>query len=315
MRHEKSGDTFQDHGVRRRNCHMTTNDVILSNGSPLPVREQRFVEEAAEYLERPSLLIRLAESVGQPLEKLAARVVPAKVAELVGQVMKKAMTWASATVGCTEDVDRRFELAYDRAVWKGLWHQLSTVVTGGVAGLFGFPGLAIELPVTTAIMFRSIAAIAEEFGEDVLDPAVRLECLSVFSYGALRRDSDPMSCSYLTSRIAMSQLIREAAQFVATANAKTIAEAMERGTAPALVKFMGRVAAQFDLAVSQKFLAQSIPILSIATGATINAAFAQHFNRVARFHLGFVNWNVDTVRRSCRLGIGVPSDKAPRARS
>ena len=265
---------------------MTMNQLTTTPDSPLPARELRFLQEAAEYLERPSLLFRLAEAIGQPLEKIAARVVPARVDELVGQVMKKAMTWASATVVPTDDVDRSFERAYDRAVWKGLWHQLSTVVTGGVAGLFGFPGMAVELPVTTAIMFRSIAAIAEEFGEDVLDPAVRLECLSVFSYGGSRTDNDTMNSSYLTSRIAMSQLIRDAAQFVAKANAQTIAEAVERGTAPALVKFMGRVAAQFDIAVTEKFLAQSIPVLSIATGVAINAAFAQHFNRVAGFHFG-----------------------------
>jgi hypothetical protein len=273
---------------------------LMTTKSPLPTRERRFLLDAADYLEHPSLLFRLAETIGQPFEKIATRVVPARVADLVGRVMKKAMTWASATVGPTDDVDRSLELAYDRAVWKGLWHQLSTVVTGGVAGLFGFPGMAVELPVTTAIMFRSIAAIAEEFGEDVLDPAVRLECLSVFSYVGASTGTDVMNSSYLTSRLAMSQLIRDAAQFVAKANAQTIAEAIERGTAPALVKFMSRIAAQFDIAVTEKFLAQSIPVLSVATGAAINAAFAQHFNRVASFHFGVRKlerqFGVDVVR-------------------
>ena len=72
---------------------------------------------------------------------------------------------------------------------------------------------------------------------------------------------------------ARDTVIHEAAQFVAKANAQTISEAVERGTAPALVKFMGRVAAQFDIAVTEKFLAQSTPVLSIATGYCVGECF------------------------------------------
>ena len=65
-----------------------------------------------------------------------------------------------------------------------------------------------------------------------------------------------------------------------------MAEALARGTAPPLLQFIGRVAAQFNVAVSQKFLAQSLPVVGGVTGAAINAAFTDHFNAVARYHFG-----------------------------
>jgi hypothetical protein len=39
--------------------------------------------------------------------------------------------------------------------------------TGGVGGLFGLPALAIELPISTTIMLRSIADIARSEDEDI----------------------------------------------------------------------------------------------------------------------------------------------------
>jgi hypothetical protein len=38
--------------------------------------------------------------------------------------------------------------------------------------------------------------------------------------------------------------------------------------------------------VSQKFLAQGLPVIGAVTGAAINAAFTDHFNAVARYHFG-----------------------------
>jgi hypothetical protein len=163
---------------------------------------------------------------------------------------------------------------------------LAATVTGGVGGAFGFPGLAVELPVTTGILFRSIASIADDFGEDLRKPEVQLECLTVFSHGGPGPDDDAMDASYITARIAMANLVQSAAEFKATRGAKGVADAIAKGAAPALINFINRVAAQFNVAVSQKVLAQSIPVIGIATGAAINNAFAGHFNSVARYHFG-----------------------------
>ena len=41
----------------------------------------------------------------------------------------------------------------------------------------------VELPLSTTIMLRSIARIAQSEGEDLEDPATALACLQVFALG------------------------------------------------------------------------------------------------------------------------------------
>jgi hypothetical protein len=164
--------------------------------------------------------------------------------------------------------------------------MLATMVTGATSGVFGLAGLAVELPLTTSIMFRSIASIADDFGEDITDLSVRLECLSVFCHGGPSREDDAMDSSYLTTRVALTNLIYEASQFLASRSAKEVSAAISKGSCPVLIRYIARLAARFNLVVSQKFLALAVPIISITTGAVVNAAFTDHFNSVARFHFG-----------------------------
>jgi len=61
---------------------------------------------------------------------------------------------------------------------------------------------------------------------------------------------------------------------------------IQKGTAPALLNLLSHIAAQFNVAVTQKTLAQALPLVGSATGAIINVALIDHFNRVAKFHFG-----------------------------
>jgi EcsC protein family len=58
---------------------------------------------------------------------------------------------------------------------------------------------------------------------------------------------------------------------------------------PSLVRFITQVASRFGLVVTQKLAAQAIPLVGALGGATVNYAFIQHFQEVARGHF--------TVRR------------------
>ena len=55
--------------------------------------------------------------------------------------------------------------------------------SGGIGGVFGLAALPIELPVSTAIMLRSIADIARSEGHDISQVKTKLECLEVFALG------------------------------------------------------------------------------------------------------------------------------------
>lgn len=245
-----------------------------------------FLRNAAEYLESPSFLMKLADMLGKPLE-FAGKAVPAKVLEVGNDAVRRAMSIASQTIRDTPSrQEQTLDEAYHRAGWTGMWHMLATMFTGGVGGALGLPGLALELPITTSIMFRSFLSIANDFGMDHRDPEVRFDCLAVFAYGGLGPDDDAMESSYITTRLVMAQLVRKAATFVASNSSQAVASAIAKGSAPAFVNLFGRIAASFNVRVAQKFLAQSIPVIGIAGGATINAAFMDHFNKVAKYHFG-----------------------------
>jgi hypothetical protein len=181
---------------------------------------------------------------------------------------------------------------------------VATVVTGGGSGLFGLPGLAVELPLTTCIMFRSIAAIAGSYSADFKDPATRLECLSIFSYSGPGPDDNSWESAYFTTRLGMTALLRDAARFLAGTSTRTVAEQLVSGTAPVLLRYLARIATRFDIVVSQKVLAQSLPVVGVATGALINGAFTGHFNAVARYHFGLRTlerrFGADTVQERYR---------------
>lgn len=240
------------------------------------------LREAIAYLDSPSLLMRLANIAGVPAQKLL-ELAPAKVTEITDDALRKAMDWSIATV-TTSAKFNELENAHRMSRSNAFWHRLAATVSGGVGGAFGLAGLAIELPLTTVIMFRSIASIAKELGQDLNDPSVRLECLSVFSMGGAKPSDDSMDSAYLSSRLTMASLIREASSFLAGRTPQAVADALAKGSAPKLLALISRIGAQFNIVVSQKFLAQSVPLIGGVSGALINNAFAGHFNTVARHH-------------------------------
>jgi hypothetical protein len=205
------------------------------------------------------------------------------VARIVNTALEKTMQAALFTVdGRSPAVaDRHVNEAEKSAAWKGFWHKVTTTALGGAGGLFGLVGAAAELPITTGVMFRSIAAIAGEFGEDLKDPASRLECLSVFSHGGPAPQDDAVGSAYLSTRAALAASLREAAEFMAsTAGKGTVS------TSPVLVRLLAAIAARFNVVVTNKLLSQSLPLLGAVTGAAVNLAFTDHFNEVARCHFG-----------------------------
>ena len=55
-----------------------------------------------------------------------------------------------------------------------------------------------------------------------------------------------------------------------------------------LVQFLNRIAARFQIVISDKLAAEAVPVAGAVTGSLINAAFTDHFNRVAEFHFGIL---------------------------
>ncbi len=227
------------------------------------------LERAVILLESPGFAAKLANYVGTPFEKLISALpenVSGPVHQAVTRAVGKALDVAVNTMG--EDPARRPSDA-------GM--KLLTGVTGAAGGFFGLAALAIELPITTTVMLRSIAEIARGEGEDLYDPASRLACLEVFALGGRSRADDAAETGYFAVRAALARAVSEAAKFIA-----------ERGVAeegaPVLVRFIATIASRFGVVVSEKAAAGAVPVIGALGGAAVNVLFMDHFQNAAHGH-------------------------------
>lgn len=165
--------------------------------SSLSAEELRFLDEAALYLERPSFLIKVADFVGQPAERLL-KLLPPRAHAMVSQIAQAALERAFGVA--VRSLSSRWPIL---GRWKPAagprLHVALAAITGGAGGLFGWPGAAVEIPITTTLMMRSIAEIARRNGSDLTDPETLMQCLAVFSYGSPKleaMESAFLSCAW-----------------------------------------------------------------------------------------------------------------------
>jgi hypothetical protein len=170
---------------------------------------------------------------------------------------------------------------------RGL-HRSVVTMAGAAGGAFGLAGLPVELPFTTTVILRSIAAIAKSQGEDLTDPDVALACLEVFALGGAGGAADGIEQSgaletgYFALRGVLAKSVSEAARHL-------LHRGLSDHASPLLVRFIAQVSTRFGIVVSQKIAVQSVPLIGAASGAAINYAFVDHFQTLARGHF--------TVRR------------------
>ncbi len=249
--------------------------------------DQAALARAVEALERTSLAMRLNNLVGRQLETMGA-LVPASVSGVVTKAstlaLKAAMRAALLSLRKTRQRDNR------------AMHRTLAAASGAAGGALGLASLPIELPISTTIMLRSIADIARAEGEDLSQPEAALACLQVFALGGPARAGaaaqtgaradDMFEGGYFALRGVLAKSISEAATYIAQ---KGLADE----AAPILVRLMSQIAARFGLVVSQKVVAQAVPVIGAVSGAAINLAFTEHFQALAKGHF--------TVRRLERL--------------
>ena len=156
-------------------------------------------------------------------------------------------------------------------------HKILVLATGAGGGSFGLPALAIELPVTTTIMLRSIADIARSEGEQIRLLETKLACLEVFALGGPSKSDDGSETGYFFVRATLARAISDATQYISE-------KGLVKDGAPVLVRFIATLASRFGIIVSEKVAAQAIPLIGAAGGALINTIFIDHFQNMARGH-------------------------------
>lgn len=223
---------------------------------------------AKDLLEHPSLAARIAGALGNPIERgLAA--LPAGAGEMVAAATRKSLDAAITFAIASMDERRR-----DSVDWQ---HKMAVAMTGAAGGMFGLPALVVELPLSTTIMLRSIADIARSEGELIRTPETKLACIEVFALGGRQASDDASESAYFAVRLALAKALSEAAEHLA-------GRGIIGTAAPTMVRFISQVAVRFGVPVSEKIVAQSLPVVGAAGGALLNTMFIDHFQDMARGH-------------------------------
>jgi hypothetical protein len=239
--------------------------------------DREALRQAVLALEGPSYVARLATLAGRPIE-LLGQALPQAASDIISRSTQAALTRALRSALKTIPKEGRDP--------KTRVHKALAVLSGAMGGALGVSAVLVELPVSTAIMLRSIARIAQSEGEDLQDPETALACLQVFALGGHTGSDNLHEAGYFAVRAAMAKSVTRALQQMAGRGAVD-------ESASAIVRVLAQIGARFGVVVSQKVAAQAVPLIGAIGGAAVNAAFVDHFQTLARGHF--------TVRRLERI--------------
>jgi len=227
---------------------------------------------AKSILEDPGLPAKIVNAFGVPIEK-GFEYLPDKWEESILQLSESALRSGLRIAIHTLDSDKTSM----KKKSSDTFHKLCVAASGSVGGAFGLSTLALELPITTTMMLRSIADIARSEGENLEEIESRFACLEVFALGGNKSSDDCTETSYYMIRAALSNAVLNASRYIAQSN-------MIDDAAPILVKLITNIASRFGVVVSEKMAATALPIIGAAGGALINILFLDHFQDMARGH-------------------------------
>ena len=164
------------------------------------------LKDAKKKLENPAFLMELSNIVGKPMEKVFGYL-PERFQENVSRatrsVLLKSLNMLVYNMQGKVNVKP-----------NNMLHKILVSGTGAAGGFFGLAALAVELPVTTAIMLRSIADIARSKGFDLNDMNTKLACLEVFALGGNSKSDDFSDSAYYVTRGALAKAVAEANKYL-----------------------------------------------------------------------------------------------------
>jgi hypothetical protein len=230
--------------------------------------------DAVRVLESPGLAVQIAEIIGKPIGYSIGRL-PDAVMRRIGETTNAALRTALRAAVSTMNNERGITSSQRT-------HKTLATLSGAIGGAFGLPALAVELPVSTTIILRSVADIARSQGESIRDVDTQLACIEVFALGSGPKVEGTADGGYYATRAALAHAVSNAAQYIAQ-------KGLVEEAAPVIVRLISKVATRFSGPVVEKFAAQSIPLIGAAGGAAVNLVFINHFQYMARGHF--------TVRR------------------
>lgn len=255
--------------------------TIPSNQNILP-EDLEIIQKAKNDLENLGRIMNSLNQLGNKVEKTLAHI-PAKQRLWIETQVNKALMLSVRSNLLSMEKQKSFKSPSIKT-YKAL-----VTTTGFASGAFGSAtGLgttifASELIISTQFMMRSILDIARSEGEDLSDFDTQLACMQVFALGGTTHKAEGLDTSYYTTRIALDAAFKGVSNFMAKNGIQGISKLLQASSNP-LIKVIGIIAGRFSIQVSEKFLAQAIPIAGAVGGGSINFVFINHFQTMAKSH-------------------------------
>ncbi len=235
----------------------------------LTEKDRIALKEAKQLLENPGMAIKMSNLIGNPIQK-GLEMLPDNWNQKLSEVTQSSLLKAAdAAIFTMKDI------AEEKP--NNMFHKIAAGTVGTIGGLFGLAGLAVELPITTTIILRSIADIARSQGESINDTATKLACLEVFALGGNSMEDDNLESTYYVTKAFLSNSMAQASKYVTE-------QGIAHEGAPIFLTIISKIAERFGVQVTEKSIAQSVPIIGAAGGAIINTLFISHFQDMAKGH-------------------------------
>ncbi|EHH7590825.1 EcsC family protein, partial [Escherichia coli] len=239
------------------------------------------LEKAVKLLEQATITEKMTQMVGKPIDYLMSKLPKGAEAQIYSLVEKALHKAADAALWSLNNEPNR------EASTKT--NKFFAAVSGAVGGTFGFSALAIELPLSTTIMLRSVADIARSEGFDLDKVETKQACLEVFALGGPSENDDAVDTAYYATRSftaeAMQILSKELSE-IATKKASVNAamNLTPTQTGKWLATLIEKVATRFGIVITEKTAAQVVPAIGAFAGATLNIMFTDYYQDMARGH-------------------------------
>lgn len=246
----------------------------------LEERDLQDLERAVNLLEQDTITEKLTQFIGKPIDLLMGKL-PNGAEKQIHSIVETALHKAADAALWSLDNEPNREASTKT-------NKLFAAVSGAVGGAFGFTALAIELPVSTTIMLRSVADVARSEGFDLDKVETKQACLEVFALGG-PSEEDAVETAYYATRSftaeAMQVLSKELAEITAKqASANVMKNLTPTKTGKWLAALIEKIAARFGVVITEKAAAQAVPIIGAIAGVTLNTMFTDYYQDMARGH-------------------------------
>ncbi|EIQ1156440.1 EcsC family protein, partial [Escherichia coli] len=224
--------------------------------------------KAVKLLEQATITEKMTQMVGKPIDYLMSKLPKGAEAQIYSLVEKALHKAADAALWSLNNEPNR------EASTKT--NKFFAAVSGAVGGTFGFSALAIELPLSTTIMLRSVADIARSEGFDLDKVETKQACLEVFALGGPSENDNAVDTAYEnddavdTAYYATRSFTAEAMQILSKelseiATKKVSVNAAMNLTPTQTGKWLAtlieKVATRFGIVITEKTAAQVVPVI------------------------------------------------------